>query len=575
LFLDVSNLIDHVATELRRHAREARIAVVTGKTKRHDRNTRDARKLSRQIEDRFLQHFVVIDIRTQHHLRVHFNARIEQSCNLSGDVGALFIDAEQVRAHVEIRRMDRNVLRRQSLFDDAAHLVFGYGRERGVVAVQERETNVFVLDEQRRPGINRIAVTETENTRVGTLPGDDLFERQAKIFSLGAFELDFPVFPALFAHLEHEFGFTGGMKTKVEIVADDTPVDFYDPVARFEFDLSAQAVRRHVGDLDPAAANVCNCRRDCKFVHTDILCHRSWEKVAISRLILLLMKRPVSIALFASLLLVSYATAAAQEMAGVVPVKASANDSSGASAPAQALTEIYRVGVGDVLDIRLLNSANSRSTLFTVMDGGVIDLPIAGGTISVAGFTPNEIQNMLAVELKRRAVGEKISVGVRQYLSHSVTVTGLVVHPGTKFLRREMVPLYVVLAESQLRNDAGRVAIMRAGTSNESHDLGDPATLNLNVQSGDVITISGRPQEFYYIGGRINYPGQKPFQPGITLLQAILAAGGPTRQESKVEISREGSEGKLVTIRYNIKQIKAGEMEDPRLQAGDRIEVAR
>jgi hypothetical protein len=42
-----------------------------------------------------------------------------------------------------------------------------------------------------------------------------------------------------------------------------------------------------------------------------------------------------------------------------------------------------------------------------------------------------------------------------------------------------------------------------------------------------------------------------------------------------VEISREGSEGKLVTIRYNIKQIKAGEMEDPRLQAGDRIEVAR
>jgi polysaccharide export outer membrane protein len=264
------------------------------------------------------------------------------------------------------------------------------------------------------------------------------------------------------------------------------------------------------------------------------------------------MKRPVSIALFASLLLVSYATAAAQEMAGVVPVKASANDSSGAS-----------------------DSANSRSTLFTVMDGGVIDLPIAGGTISVAGFTPNEIQNMLAVELKRRAVGEKISVGVRQYLSHSVTVTGLVVHPGTKFLRREMVPLYVVLAESQLRNDAGRVAIMRAGTSNESHDLSDPATLNLNVQSGDVITISGRPQEFYYIGGRINYPGQKPFQPGITLLQAILAAGGPTRQETKVEISREGSEGKLVTIRYNIKQIKAGEMEDPRLQAGDRIEVAR
>ena len=241
------------------------------------------------------------------------------------------------------------------------------------------------------------------------------------------------------------------------------------------------------------------------------------------------------------------------------------------------MTELYRVGVGDVLDIRLLNSANSRSSLFTVMEGGVIDLPIAGGTVSVAGLTPEEIQNIISVELKRRAVADKtqVSVGVRQYLSHSVTVTGLVMHPGTKFLRREMVPLYVVLAEAQLRNEGGRVVILRDGTPSESHDLSNPATLNLNVQSGDIITISNRPQEFYYIGGRINYPGQKPFQPGITLLQAILAAGGPTRQESKVEISRESSGGKLVTIRYNIKQIKSGAVEDPKLLAGDRIEVAR
>jgi polysaccharide biosynthesis/export protein len=286
------------------------------------------------------------------------------------------------------------------------------------------------------------------------------------------------------------------------------------------------------------------------------------------------MKRPVSIALFASLLLGSVAIAAAQETAGVVSTKASAHNSS--EAPARPLTEIYRVGVGDVLDIRVLNSAHNKSTLFTVIEGGVIDLPIAGGSVSVAGLTPEEIQNVIGAELKRRAVEEKaqVSVGVRQYLSHSVTVTGLVMHPGTVFLRREMVPLYVVLAESQLRNDSGRVVIMRAGTPS-THDLSDPATLNLNVQSGDVITISSRPQEFYYIGGRISNPGQKSFQPGITLLQAILAAGGTTRQDGKVEILRESADGKLATIRFNIKQIKSGAVEDPKLQAGDRIEVAR
>jgi protein involved in polysaccharide export with SLBB domain len=268
------------------------------------------------------------------------------------------------------------------------------------------------------------------------------------------------------------------------------------------------------------------------------------------------MKTPISLALFLCFVLAGFASAPAQELQ---------------------LTEIYRVGAGDVLDIRLLNAANHNSTLFTVDGVGVIDLPVAGGSISVGGLSTEEIQMRIAAELKRRAVEEnaKVSVGVRQYLSHSVTVTGMVVHPGTRFLRRERVPLYVVLAESQLRNDGGRVVILRAGSAGQPHDLSDPATLNLTVQSGDVITIMSRPQEFYYIGGRINHPGQKTFQPGITLLQAILAAGGTIRQETRVEISREGTDRRLVTNRYTIKQIKSGALEDPKLQPGDRIEVAR
>src|SRR5688500_9682247 len=157
------------------------------------------------------------------------------------------------------------------------------------------------------------------------------------------------------------------------------------------------------------------------------------------------MKNPLSIIIFA-LVLVSFVTASAQQ------------------------TEIYRVGIGDVLDIRLLNSAaNNSSTLFTVVANGVIDLPIAGGAIKVAGLTPEEIQTRIGEELKRRAVAEKakVSVGVRQYASHAVMVTGLVVHPGTRFLRREEVPLYVVLAESQLMIDSGCV-VVRRGSGAES-----------------------------------------------------------------------------------------------------------
>jgi protein involved in polysaccharide export with SLBB domain len=282
------------------------------------------------------------------------------------------------------------------------------------------------------------------------------------------------------------------------------------------------------------------------------------------------MKTPISLTLFASLLLASLVSVNAQE--SVLPIKISISDSSGPSTPERQLTEIYRVGAGDILDIRLPNSANNRSTLFTVVEDGMIDLPLAGGLVSVAGLTPDEIQNLISVELKRRAVEEKVSVGVRQYLSHSVTVTGLVITPGTRFLRRERVPLYVVLAESQLRNDGERVVILRGGIPGEPHDLSDPTTLNLNVQSGDVITISSKPQEFYYIGGKINYPGQKVFQSGVTLLQAILAAGG-AKPDNKVELSREATDGRLVTTRYTVKQIKSGAFQDPKLRVGDRIEV--
>lgn len=290
------------------------------------------------------------------------------------------------------------------------------------------------------------------------------------------------------------------------------------------------------------------------------------------------MKKVISLTFVAVVLLSSLVSAAAQETAGAMPVRPALSDSAAAAKAAEPLlTEIYRVGLGDVLDIRLINSPNNRSTLFTVMPSGAIDFPVAGGAIMVAGKTTEEIQARIAAELKRRAVEDnaQVSVGVRQYSSHSVMVNGLVVNPGTRYLRREAVPLYVVLAESQLRNDAGRIVIRRGGSSAQPLVLTDPETLNVSVQSGDVITVSNKPEEFYYIGGRINFPGQKTFQPGITLLQAILAAGGVPLKENRVELSRAGADGKLTTVRYSIKNIKGGAVEDPKLQPGDRVEILK
>jgi protein involved in polysaccharide export with SLBB domain len=241
------------------------------------------------------------------------------------------------------------------------------------------------------------------------------------------------------------------------------------------------------------------------------------------------------------------------------------------------LSDTYRIGVGDILDIRLLNSVTPRSTLYTVLEGGLIDYPVAGGPLLVAGLTTDEVQLNLAVELKRRAVeeGARVTVGVRHYASHSVSISGLVGNPGTKYLRREAVPLYVIMAEAQVRQDAGRVTVLREGRE-VLLDLANASSQNFLIKAGDLISVTGRPQQFYYIGGKINYPGQKVFQSGLTLLQAILAAGGASRHgDNVVEISRETGAGRLVTTKYKLKDVKAGKIPDPPLQPGDRIELVR
>jgi protein involved in polysaccharide export with SLBB domain/Flp pilus assembly protein TadD len=265
------------------------------------------------------------------------------------------------------------------------------------------------------------------------------------------------------------------------------------------------------------------------------------------------------------------ATTSAKRTAGVDPGSIAKTISPDDSAP----TDIYKVGVGDVLDIRFLNSPSNRSTLHSVIEGGLVDVPITRGPLVVAGLTTKDIQELITAELKRLGVEDRtqVSVGVRQYASHAVNITGLVGSPGTKVLRREAVPLYVLLAEVQPRLDAARATIMRAGTPTQVIDLANSAALNFLVQPGDVITLTARPQDFYYIGGRIGYPGQKPFQTGITLVQAILAAGGLSG-DNIVELSREGADGRLITTKFKLKEIKSGKIQDPRLQPGDRIEVS-
>ena len=247
--------------------------------------------------------------------------------------------------------------------------------------------------------------------------------------------------------------------------------------------------------------------------------------------------------------------------------------------PAPAPTSIYRVGIGDVLDIRLLNTDTRESTLYTVMPGGMLDYPLAGDPVNVAGMTTDEVGVRLAAELRRRAVFDRpqLFVTVREYASHTVLVSGLVHDPGVKILRREAVPLYVIIAEAQPKPEAGRAIVMSHATGQSTMvELSNPQSLNMLIHTSDVVNVVARPQEFFYIGGEVSAPGQKDFHSGMTLTQAVLASGGATRNASgAVNVSRPNAEGRLVSARHDLKRILQGAVPDPVLQPGDRIEVER
>ena len=247
-----------------------------------------------------------------------------------------------------------------------------------------------------------------------------------------------------------------------------------------------------------------------------------------------------------------------------------------ASNALMASTQIYRIGPNDVLDIQLAGNPSRKSTLFTVLDKGLLEYPLAGDPIPVAGMTTTEIAAVLRQRIKIFE-NPSVNVSVRDFASHTVTITGFVAAPGTKALRREAVPLYAMLAEVSALPEAARATIIRQGRQPMVLDLKDPNHSSTLVVPGDVIKVLGAappPTEFFFVGEGVNSPGQKPYHAGLTLTQAILASGGVRiTAGSKVRISRQRADGRLANEDYDLRKIQSGKIPDPPLEKGDRIEV--
>lgn len=242
------------------------------------------------------------------------------------------------------------------------------------------------------------------------------------------------------------------------------------------------------------------------------------------------------------------------------------------------LTTVYRVAPGDVLDVRLSDDAAAASSLFTITSAGLLEHPSLTPPLSCAGRTTEEIAALIQQRLKQDAstANVNVAVTVNEYVSHTILVSGLVKESGPKILRREAIPLYVVAADAQLLPEAGTVSVVRH-EPNESFviDSVEPAQMSMLVRPGDVVTFQGAATQFIYVGGEVEHPGERKFHRGLTLTQAIIAAGGVPRKLKEARLARDNGKGFLAVSRYKLKDIDSGKMPDPLMRPGDRITVIK
>lgn len=241
-------------------------------------------------------------------------------------------------------------------------------------------------------------------------------------------------------------------------------------------------------------------------------------------------------------------------------------------------SEIYKVGVGDVLFVNLKNSAQG-SRYCTVQPDGTIDFPLAGENLIVADHTVDYIEKLLASGITLFP-DPQIEVKVREYASHKITVSGMVEIPGEKSLQREAVPLFVIRSGAVVSPKAATVVIKRDPLLEpESYDLRTADTDNVLIYPGNTVeftvdsnsSVAGS----YYIAGEINSAGRKELTSGLTLYQAVIASGGAKGDSKRATIRRKNDKGLFENTEYDLRSIKNGKTADPVLQPGDVIEIRK
>ncbi len=258
----------------------------------------------------------------------------------------------------------------------------------------------------------------------------------------------------------------------------------------------------------------------------------------------------------------------------------------------------YRIGPGDILEVRVFNRPQLSRDAVRVDGRGLIEMPLLDEGIGAACKTESELAHDIATRYLRYQRNPHVSVFVKEFNSQPVAVIGAVVQPGRFHLQRRVRLLELLAFAGGPTERAGeRVNLVRAsaltcpaitvapnrGDSVQSDLIslrlsdvlkGDNAT-NPYVQPGDIISMPEAEQAF--VVGNVFKPTAINLKEPITVMRAIAMAGGlmPDTKLNRVRIIRQPQPGSAETeIFVDLSDLKKRESENIVLQSGDIVDVA-
>lgn len=205
---------------------------------------------------------------------------------------------------------------------------------------------------------------------------------------------------------------------------------------------------------------------------------------------------------------------------------------------------VYRLGAGDVLSLQVWGRPE-LSGRFILGPDGIITVPVVG-PVQLNLLTREEAAQQVKSGLLRYYDNLSVVMGVEQYTSNKVTVLGRVQSPGQQVFESQPTLLEVLARAGSLpvidkQATLTRCAIFRGRNKIIWVDLkrllnGGEVAYNLRMMKGDLVYIPDSSDTMVYVMGEVYRPGAYRLTPDMSLMDALMQAGGPNDNASAKEI---------------------------------------